>query len=29
MVIDWEMILRLFLGGMMGGLIGLEREFRA
>ena len=29
MVIDWEMILRLFLGGMMGGIIGLEREFRA
>ena len=29
MEIDWEMILRLFLGGMMGGLIGLEREFRA
>ena len=29
MVIDWEMILRLFLGGMMGGVIGLEREFRA
>lgn len=29
MVIDWDLILRLFLGGMMGGLIGLEREFRA
>ncbi len=26
---DWDLILRLFLGGMMGGLIGLEREFRA
>ena len=29
MVIDWEMILRLLLGGLMGGVIGLEREFRA
>ena len=29
MTIDWDLILRLFLGGMMGGLIGLEREFRA
>ncbi len=29
MVIDWDLILRLFLGGLMGGLIGLEREFRA
>ena len=29
MEIDWDLILRLFLGGMMGGLIGLEREFRA
>lgn len=29
MVIDWDLILRLFLGGIMGGLIGLEREFRA
>lgn len=28
-MIDWELILRLFLGGMMGGLIGMEREFRA
>ena len=26
---DWDLILRLFMGGMMGGLIGLEREFRA
>ena len=26
---DWDLILRLFLGGMMGGVIGLEREFRA
>ena len=29
MEIDWDLILRLFLGGMMGGLSGLEREFRA
>ena len=29
MEFDWDLILRLFLGGMMGGLIGLEREFRA
>ena len=29
MEIDWDLILRLFLGGLMGGLIGLEREFRA
>ena len=29
MIIDWNLILRLFLGGLMGGLIGLEREFRA
>ena len=29
MVIDWEMIIRLLLGGLMGGVIGLEREFRA
>ena len=29
MELDWDLILRLFLGGMMGGLIGLEREFRA
>ena len=29
MIIDWEMILRLLLGGLMGGVIGLEREFRA
>ena len=29
MAIDWELILRLFLGGIMGGVIGLEREFRA
>ena len=29
MAIEWNLILRLFLGGIMGGLIGLEREFRA
>ena len=29
MAIDWNLILRLFMGGLMGGLIGLEREFRA
>ena len=29
MTIDWNLILRLFLGGLMGGLIGLEREIRA
>ena len=29
MIIDWEMIIRLLLGGLMGGVIGLEREFRA
>ena len=29
MEFDWDLILRLFMGGMMGGLIGLEREFRA
>ena len=29
MTIDWELILRLLLGGLMGGMIGLEREIRA
>ena len=29
MAIDWNLILRLVLGGLMGGLIGLEREMRA
>lgn len=29
MTIDWNLILRLFLAGVMGGLIGLERELRA
>ena len=29
MTIDWNLILRLFLAGLMGGFIGLERELRA
>lgn len=29
MAIEWNFILRLFAAGMLGGLIGLEREFRA
>ena len=29
MVIDWAMISRLVVAGVLGGLIGLEREFRA
>ena len=29
MTIDWVMIFRLVAAGMLGGLIGLEREFRA
>ena len=29
MVIDWVMISRLVVAGVLGGLIGLEREFRA
>ena len=29
MTIDWSLILRLLLAGVMGGLIGFEREFRA
>ena len=29
MTIDWNLILRLLVGGLMGGLIGLEREIRA
>ena len=29
MTIDWLQILRLVLAGLMGGLIGLERELRA
>ena len=29
MAIDWNLILRLFLAGVMGGMIGFEREIRA
>ena len=29
MIIDWDLILRLFLAGVLGGLIGFERELRA
>ena len=29
MEIEWNLILRLFIAGMLGGLIGFEREFRA
>ena len=29
MAIDWNLILRLFLAGLMGGFIGFEREIRA
>ena len=29
MVIEWDFILRLFIAGLLGGLIGFEREFRA
>lgn len=29
MSIDWNLILRLVIAGGMGGIIGLEREFRA
>ena len=29
MTIEWNLILRLFVAGLLGGLIGLEREFRA
>jgi len=29
MTIEWTYILRLFIAGLLGGLIGLEREFRA
>lgn len=29
MTIDWDLILRLLLAGLMGGFIGFEREFRA
>lgn len=26
---DWNLVLRLFVAGLMGGLVGLERELRA
>ena len=29
MTIEWNFILRLFIAGLLGGLIGLEREIRA
>ena len=29
MTIDWDLIFRLLLAGLMGGFIGFEREFRA
>lgn len=29
MVIDWNLILRLFVAGLMGGIVGLERTLRA
>lgn len=29
MDIEWNFILRLFIAGLLGGIIGLEREFRA
>ena len=29
MTIEWNFILRIFVAGLLGGLIGLEREFRA
>ena len=29
MVIPWDFILRIFIAGLLGGLIGFEREFRA
>ena len=29
MTIEWNFILRIFIAGLLGGLIGLEREFRA
>ncbi len=29
MTIEWNFILRLFVAGLLGGLIGFEREFRA
>ena len=29
MTIEWNFILRIFIAGLLGGLIGFEREFRA
>jgi putative Mg2+ transporter-C (MgtC) family protein len=29
MTVEWNFILRIFIAGLLGGLIGLEREFRA
>lgn len=29
MVIEWSLILRLVIAGLLGGLVGLERELRA
>ena len=29
MTIEWNFILRIFVAGILGGLIGFEREFRA
>ena len=29
MTIEWNLILRLFIAGLLGGLVGFEREFRA
>ena len=29
MVIEWNLILRLLIAGLLGGLVGFEREFRA
>lgn len=29
MVIEWDFILRILIAGLLGGLIGFEREFRA
>ena len=29
MIIDWNLVLRLVVAGVMGGVIGLERELRA
>ena len=29
MTIEWNLILRLLIAGLLGGLVGYEREFRA